>query len=255
MKEWKRTVAIFLVTTAGAGFAGRPLVIDNADPVGKGRFELELGAGYESDSACDHIEVPFGLSYGLTRDLQVGFSFGGQLEERNDAIGRDRECGLGDLELSAKWQFYEETKWGPAQALAVAVKIPTADDSSGMGSGETDYDISWIASKTVREKTGVHVNAGYTWVGEPSGEKVGDIVHCGLAMDYQLTDAVQWVGEVFAEKELLGGTQILVQCNTGFRWNPAENLTLDVAVGTGLHGDDVPDHTATAGLTWAFDLK
>ena len=95
---------------------------------------------------------------------------------------------------------------------------------------------------------------GYTWVGEPSGEDVGDIVHYGVALDVQCTDAVQWVGEVFAEKELQNGTQMLVQCNTGFRWNPSENLTLDMAVGTGLSGDDTPDITATAGLTWAFDL-
>ncbi|MDD3276555.1 MAG: transporter, partial [Kiritimatiellales bacterium] len=141
-----------------------------------------------------------------------------------------------------------------AQAFVVAVKIPTADDSSGLGSGETDYDVSWIASKTVNEKTSVYLNAGYAWIDEPSGEDVGDVVHYGIALDYQLTEAVQWVGEVFAEKELQAGTQTLVQCNTGFRWNPSDNLTLDIAAGAGLCGD-VPDITATTGLTWAFELK
>lgn len=249
-----RVCVAFFIFTVNAGWAGRPLVIDNADPVGKGQFELELGVAYESDAACDHAEVPLGLSYGLIDNLQVDFSLGGQLEERDEATGRDRECGLGDLELSGKWKFYDETELLPAQAFVVAVKIPTADDSSGLGSGETDYDVSWIASKTVNEKTSVHLNAGYAWIGEPSGEDVGDVVHYGIALDYQLTEAVQWVGEVFAEKELQAGTQTLVQCNTGFRWNPSDNLTLDIAAGAGLCGD-VPDITATTGLTWAFELK
>jgi len=246
--------AVAVMSIASVSFAGRPLAIDNADPVASGWFEFELGAGYESDSRCNHAEIPFGLSYGLMPRVQVGAGFGGQLEERDEVTGRDRQCGIGDLELGAKWKFSDETRFLPAQALAVAVKIPTADDDQGFGSGETDYDLTWIASKTIGEKTGIHVNAGYSWIGEPAGEEVGDVVHYGLALDYQLTETVQWVGEVFAEKELQGGAQTAVQCNTGFRWNPSENLTLDIAAGMGLHGDDTPDFTATVGLTWAFEI-
>ncbi|MBI9020868.1 MAG: transporter, partial [Verrucomicrobia bacterium] len=231
MKCFQRAVSACLIFTAGAGFAGRPLAIDNADPVDVGMFEFELGAGYESDSACNHAEIPLGLSYGLMPGVQIGVAFGGQLEERDEITGSDRKCGIGDLELSAKWKFFDETGLFPAQALSAAVKIPTADNSNELGSGEMDYDITWIASKTVGEKTGIHMNAGYTWIGEPAGEEVGDVIHYGVAVDYQLTEIVQWVGEVFAEKELQGGTQTAVQYNTGFRWNPSETLTLDVAAG------------------------
>ena len=115
-----------------------------------------------------------------------------------------------------------------------------------------DYDLTWIASKMITETVGLHVNAGYTWVGEPAGEDVGDIAHYGAAVDVQLNETVQWVGEVFAEKELLGGTQTIVQYNTGFRWAASDGLTVDVAAGSSLHGDDAPNFTATIGLTWAF---
>ena len=255
MKTGKIQVfAAFLVFAGGAAFAGRPLAIDDADPVEKGQFEFELGSTYEHDPVCDAWEFPFGLTAGILPQLEAGVGFGGVVEERTELGERDHESGIGDLTIGAKWQFLKETGWLPRQALAAAVKFPTADDDKGLGSGKTDYDLTWIASKKLSEKTGFHVNAGYTWVGEPSGEDVADVFHYGVALDYQLTDSVQWVGEVFAEKELQGGTQTLVQCNTGFRYSASDSLTLDFAVGTGLHGSDTPDITATAGLTWAFGL-
>lgn len=248
-------IAAFLIFAGGSSLAGRPLEMDDADAVEQGQFEFEAGGSYAHDSELTAWEWPFGLTAGILPNVEAGLSFGGVHERRVEAgMPIDRECGVSDLELAVKWKFFDEASWLPAQALAAAIKVPTADEDKGLGSGETDYDLTWIASKKLGEKTGVHLNAGYTWVGEPAGEDVGDVFHYGIALDYQLTEAVQWVGEVFAEKEVQGGTQTLVQCNTGFRYSVSDRLTLDLAAGTGLHGDDTPDLTATAGLTWAFGL-
>lgn len=65
---------------------------------------------------------------------------------------------------------------------------------------------------------------------------------------------MQWVGEVFAEEELAGGTETVVQYNTGFRWNPIESVTVDLAGRSKITGD-ATDFTATAGLTWAFGFS
>jgi hypothetical protein len=226
--------------------------MDDADPVDPGQFEFEAGVAVAHDSYCDSWELPLGLTAGIFSNVEAGVSFGGLFEERNEATGKDRECGIGDLEFAAKWKFFPGTKWIPRQALAVAVKLPTAEDGKGLGSGRTDYDITWVASVDLSEVVTVHLNAGYTWIGEPSGEDVGDVAHYGTAVEFQLTDVVQWVGEMFAEKELQGDTQTVVSCNIGFRWNPTENLTLDIAAGTGLHGNDTPDISFTTGLTLCF---
>ena len=109
----------------------------------------------------------------------------------------------------------------------------------------------WVASRAFGEKAGAHLNAGYSWIGEPDDEDVDDVVHYGVALDYQLTDAIPWVGEVFAEKELSDGADTVVQYNTGFRWSAAEDLVLDVAGGSKIEGE-APDFTATVGLTWTF---
>lgn len=246
-----------LACAATSSFAARPLMIDDADPLVCRRFKVEGGAWYEKDSRCKHWDSPFGAAAGIFPSLELGAGFGGQFEERteiDETIGEEctrSENGIGDLVLVAKWQFLGESQWLPRQAIVPAVKFPTADKDKGLGSGNTDYDLTWIASKSFGEKTGAHVNFGYSWLGEPAGEDVGDILHYGLALDYRLVDPLQWVGEIFAEKELRSGTDVAVMFNTGFRLSPATGLTFDIAAGAPLAGD-APDLIATAGLTWEF---
>ena len=252
MKYFQWAVVAFLIFVSGTGFAARPLAVDDAGVVDAGQFEVEMGVNSVHDSGGDVLEIPVGLTAGLMPRVAVGIGFGGQFEERSHVAEKDHESGFGDLVLGMKWNFLTETNWIPAQTLLCSVKFPTADDHKGFGSGEIDYDLTWIASKMVTETVGLHVNAGYTWAGEPSGESVGDIAHYGAAVDVQLNETVQWVGEVFSEKELQGGSQTVVQYNTGFRWSASDALILDVAAGSSLCGDDAPDFIATLGLTWTF---
>lgn len=255
MKNRAYGVVVCLVLAGGTAWAGRPLAVDDADPVGQ--FEFEAGVGYVHDSNCDHLDVPFGLTCGLLPNVEIGIGFGGQFEERTEVLDETgTECkvnghGIGDLTVGAKWQFLGESTWLPRQAIVPSVKLPTADDDKGLGSGETDYNLTWVASKSLGEKMGAHINVGCSWIGEPKGEDVGDVVRWGLALDYQITNPLQWVGEVFAEKELQDGTDTVVQFNIGFRWNPTESLSLDIAGGSRISGD-APDFISTAGLTWAF---
>jgi len=244
-----------VVSAASVAFAARPLIIVDADPLEFKKFKAEGGAWYEKDSNCKHWDFPFGVAAGALPALELGAGFGGQFEERteiDETIGEEctaSENGIGDLIIIAKWQFLKEMTWLPRQAIVPAVKFPTSDQDKGLGSGKTDYDFTWIASKSLCAKMGAHINVGYSWIGEAADEDVGDIAHYRLALDYRIVDALQWVGEVFAEKELRSSTNTVVMFNTGFRLSPAEGLTFDIAVGSRLAGD-APDLIATAGLTW-----
>lgn len=242
-----------VLACAGVAFAGRPLAIDDADPVEVGQFEFEAGAAYERDAGHKHWDAPFGLAYGLVPRVEVGVGFGGQFEERTEALAdtgveeTHRERSVGDLTLGAKWRFIDSCPLGARHALSASVKFPTADEDKGFGNGEADCDLTWIASRSLGENASVHLNVGYSWIGGPDD----NVIHYGLALDHQLLDAVQWVGEVFAERETCSGADTIVQYNTGFRWCPVDSLTLDIAGGSKLKGD-APDFIATAGLTWTF---
>ena len=252
-------VLTLFTLTASAVLAARPLTIDDADPVAPGDAELEAGAAFVKTSDCDHWDFPAGLAIGALPKLELNLGFGGQFEEREDFLphtGRThrlREEGLGDLVAGAKWLAWVPDGGGPRHALAAAVKFPTADEDKGLGSGETDYDLTWIASATLGAHLGVHVNAGYSWIGTPEGEDVGDVVHYGAALDYPVCENIQWVGELFAERERRTGADTSVLFNTGLRWAVRESLIVDLAAGAGL-SDDSPDFICTAGFTWAFGL-
>jgi hypothetical protein len=253
-------VMAVVVLMAVDGFAGRPLTIDDADPVDPGQFEFEAGEKQVKYPDCRHWDYPVGLTYGLVTGLEAGLGFGGQYETRSELLHETgvanicEKSGIGDLAVGAKWQFVKESDHMSRQALVPSVKFPTADKDNGLGSGEVDYDLTWIASISFTDKIGAHINAGYSWIGEPIGEDVGNILHYGVAADYQMADTLQLVGEIFTDRELRGGADTAVQYNAGFRWSPADGLTLDLAGGAKISGE-APDFTVTAGLTIAFGFN
>lgn len=241
---------------AGVVWAGRPLVIDDADPVEVGNYEVEAGIAHERSPNCKHWDYPFGVTAGLFPGLEAGVGFGGQLEERTARVEEsgaeqcDRVHGIGDLVIGAKWQAIKECPLGARHALAVTMKLPTADNEKDLGSGEPDNDVMWIVSRSIGEKAGIHINLGYSWIGGPDE----DVMHYGVALDYKITDAVQWVGELSAEKEMADGGDTACRYTMGVRWSVREGLTLDAAAGSRLSGG-APDFAGTAGLTWAFGFE
>ena len=251
-----RVAAGLFLCGGGSAFATLPLSVDEADTQDPGTFQIEAGTSYERDSECHHYDFPVALTCGVMPQWDIAAGFGGQLEQRtlheHEGDGR-RVSGLADLNLATKWMFLKESTYLPRQTLCPSVTFPTADDQKGLGSGEKDYDLTWMASKAIGERLGVHLNLGYSWLGEPSGEEVGDLAHGGLAADYQLLDSLQWIGEVFGEEEL-EDRENAWQFRTGFRWEVAHDFMLVAAAGSRLSGD-APDLTATVGLIWALGFN
>lgn len=249
----RASVVAAVVSMSSLALGGRPLAIDDADPVPAGQFEVEAGVAYERDSNDQHWDLPLSLAYGWNPRMEVGIGFGGQLEERTEVLegqGFERsawEYGIGDLNIGGKWQLVEHCPLGARHALAASMKFPTADERTGLGSGHTDYTVLWIASGAIGDKVGIHLNLGHSWMGGP----VVDALLYGVAFDGQMNDALQWVSEVFAETELAGGSVTVVQYNIGFRWSPTQCLTIDLAGGSTISGEG-PDFSGTIGLTWVF---
>jgi hypothetical protein len=229
-------------------WAGRPLVTNDAEPVEFGKLQLEAGVDYCGDSACDHFDAPLTLTYGVARRVEVGIGLGGQYESRKtDGGGTDCESGWSDLSLCAKWKLLDQEKAFFDQAIAAAVKIPTADHDRGLGSGKVDYDLTYVLTRELNEQTSVLFNVGYTLVGEHDDS---DVLHYGPAITYQLTPRLCPVAEVLFETPVDGG-ETSIGTNAGLRYQLGESLTLDAAVGTRITGD-WPHWTATLGLTWVF---
>ena len=252
--RWRlRGAAVGILVGASLALAGRPLNVDDADPVAPGQFEIEVGGAFDRDAGDRNGELVFGWTYGVWPGLEAGVGASarrGRWEETDETSGTSaarEESGFGDITLGLKWRVIESCPLGARHALALSLKLPTAEESKGLGSGKTDYDATWIASRALSDKLNAHLNVGYAWIGGPDA----DALHYGAALDFQFTETVQGVVEVFAERETAGGAKTAAQIQIGFRWAVTESLTLDAAAGTKIRGG-APDFTATAGLTWAF---
>jgi hypothetical protein len=256
MSREKWWMAFVFLCGGSSAFATLPLSVDEADTQDPNTFQIEAGVGYERDSVCHHYDFPLALTYGVLPQWDIAAGFGGQLEQRtwhqHEGAGR-RVSGFADLNLATKWMYLKESTYLPRQTLCPSVTFPTADEHKGLGSGETDYDLTWMASKSFGEKTGVHLNLGYSFLGEPPEEDLGDLVHYGVAADYQILESLQLIGELFGELEL-NDYESALQCNIGTRWEIMDDFFLVASAGSRISGD-APDFSAKVGFIWVLDFN
>lgn len=111
-----------------------------------------------------------------------GGSTPGATRRADSAGDHGRETGVGDLQVQlARWI----TKQRPAGRISVraGAKLPTADESKGLGTGETDL---WLGLGWRRQGWGADVEATAGWVhlGDPSDLELRD----GPAMEF----AIEW---------------------------------------------------------------
>ncbi len=87
----------------------------------------------------------------------------------------------------------DEKDWRPAFAITGTLKIPTANESKGLGSGEADFGINAIATKNLSKRLALHLNLGYTLIGE---DHVDNALNYSLASQFILSDKWALVGEI-----------------------------------------------------------
>jgi hypothetical protein len=240
-----------LMLASSTAFAGRPLVIDDAEPVEPWHAEFEAGAAvYENTSLC-HWDFPAALTLGVLPSLEAGVGWGGQIDGADDDFGnRHTTRDAHDVSVGAKWKVLPGERFFADQALAFSWKIPVASRRRGLGSGEHDFDLTWIASKSIGDHFSAHLNAGYTWTGA-GGED--DVFHYGVAAGWRVSPQVELVAEVYADTPLTAEEETTVVASGGLRWMLNDALVLDAAVGADLCGDE-RGWLATAGFTWTLDF-
>jgi cobalt/nickel transport protein len=227
--------------------AARPLTTDDAWTVEKGKFQLEFGFdGARQDNHDWEFGPSLMLSYGLLERMDIGLGSGYLFLDPREG---DKENGFADTELKAKYRLFDENKWIPAFAISGILKIPTASESKGLGSGKTDFGMNAIATKKVGERWVVHLNLGYAFIG---GGDAANEMNYSLAGQFILTEKWALVGEVVGINNFNGrhGDDPLSSL-IGTYYSILENLIIDAGVEIGLN-KAAPDFRITTGLTWLF---
>lgn len=99
---------------------------------------------------------------------------------------RTRESGLGDVVVSAFYSAYENTADKIYMDIGAKVKLPTADEKRGLGSGKTDYSLQADLFKTMGQAT-VFSTLGYKFFGDPTGVNLKNVPYATLGLSYKLS--------------------------------------------------------------------
>ena len=249
------SLALLLVLALTAADAGRPLTIDDAAAAAAGSIEAEAGVRLHRDGTTGHCDLPMNIAYGVTSALELDLGFGGQLEQRKEALGcTSKVSSLADLTLGVKWNPISQPGVWAIQSLAFTLKLPTADCDCGLGTGRVDADLTYIATRTLSERADIHFNAGYTWTGDGVRESIDDILHTGIAVGYAASDRMDLVAEAFANIPLTEAANSGVSAAAGVRWSAIDRVILDAAAGGRLRGS-APDWFFIVGVTWSIEAS
>lgn len=236
-------------------YAGRPLVTDDAEPVERGRVEVEFGIELETSTQSYSLTAPFSFGFGLTDWLEVAIKPSALYVDDQDASPR-RVGGVGDLVLEAKARL-PFRPFDLDLALVPSLKIPTADEERGLGTGEVDGGAVFVITKAFTETQKLHFNAGYTVTGKAPGAQLQDVLFIGLAGETTIPgvaeDRLQLVAEVFGTTKEEEDGRGDIQGRLGLRYLALEDLILDAAIGRSFTSRPQVEFFATVGLTWTFD--
>jgi outer membrane protein OmpA-like peptidoglycan-associated protein len=140
------------------------------------------------------------LGYGATDRLELFGSFG--LQNRIDVDAGSQagfvndypfaaagwQTGAGDLKLGLKYKLLDDYLGDPvALALRGFVKLGTADENRGLGTGETSFGADLLLSRSLGHIADIHGGIGYQVNGDPDQPTpidVHDALNWGVGLNF-----------------------------------------------------------------------
>ncbi len=141
------------------------------------------------------------LAYGATSRLEIFGNIGFQNRIDVDALGQAGyvndfpfagtastspgwQTGVGDVRLGLKYKFLDDYL-GDAVGLALRgfVKLPTADELKGLGTGKFSAGGDLILSKSLNRAADIHGSIGYQVNSDPDGINIGNAFKWGVGLN------------------------------------------------------------------------
>jgi hypothetical protein len=166
-----------------------PLVTDDADTVDFGRLQFNSGLQFSRAAPAKSYAYAANPVLGIAPRGELGATFGYQWQ---DGDGHDAD-GISDLILETKWRLAGTATNLFKLSARFDLKLPTASDRLGPGTGETDTDILLIATRNWGN-TCLDSNIGYIAVDAAHSNFGDDRWFLGQAVRHQLND--QWTFSV-----------------------------------------------------------
>jgi hypothetical protein len=161
------------------------------------------------------------------------------------------DCGIGDLIFRGRYYLVDEREWVPTIAVTGRVKIPTADSSRGLGTGEFDEGAGVEASKKLIGQWRGFADFGYTLIGDPSNLNLRNQWYYDLGVGYDLTKDLLLSMYYEEYRALIAGLSNPRDLLFAVNYKATDALRLNASTLVGL-SDGAPDYGLTGGISWRF---
>jgi hypothetical protein len=209
-------------------------------------FEFSNEFDWLSRSAYPSLRqntADFEIDYGLFERVEIGIETP-LLTIHNDRVTTPQTVsGIGDVNLSLKYNFLTEQEGSkrPALAIAINLELPTGDPSRQLGSGLADFYMNGVVQKSISAKTKLRWNGGVLFSGnETTGvigiKSRGTVFTTGGSvvrqMNSRLDLGIELVGAI-TRNSGLGKSQL--QTMLGGNYSLNKNMTFDFGMVAGKH--------------------
>lgn len=165
----------------------RPGVANPAEPHKPGVLQIEYGydANFRAEEFRSQQTAPLALRFAASSRLLLELDLDTFISEREEIEG-ERETGIGDTRIGIQAVALKDTEQHPALAFAYYVKLPSASERKGLGTGRVDHKLVALFSKKVGE-TDIDFNTAYLIVGREhaDGWISGGQAALSLARDFK----------------------------------------------------------------------
>lgn len=221
----------------------QPFVTDDADVTPKGRFHFEFSNEIdwlqrESFPSLKQNTADIELDYGLFEGLELGIAAPFLTIINQAGTVPQRVTGIGDLNISLKYNFLTERENSrrPALAIAFNLELPTGDADRQLGSGLADFYVNGILQKSLTAKTKLRFNGGVLFSGnETTGalgiKSRGTVLTGGGSIVWQFAPKLQLGIELTgATSKDLGLGKRQLQTLIGGNYQVSQKVSFDFAV-------------------------
>lgn len=196
---------------------------------------------------------------------------GGCSGKGSNVSGKDRVCGtttrtvgqkvtttgIGDVILRGRYYLVEEQDYVPLIAVTARLKLPTANASQGLGTGELDHGYGVEISKLIGTSWLVFFDGGYNLIGDPDrADGSGTLglrnqywydIGTGYYLTKDLLTSVYFEEYRALVPGLPNARDVFFSSN--YRLSPAWRLNGGVAVGL---SNGAPDYVVSIGTSYRF---
>ncbi len=176
-------------------------------------------------------------------DISDGATFvGGEVEP---VAGGGGGSGLGDVILKGRYYAIEQDELLPYIDLVGSLKLPTADEDKGLGTGKTDFTFMVeCARRLENEKWIAMLDLGYTFVGDPSGYDADNRWLYSIGMAYELHSDITLSGYLDGRTAIFEGNDDPLSLLLMGEYKYTPDLRFDTLLEFGLN-DGAPDFGIT----------